>query len=77
MTDETRSGVDPIADRLIYASFPQGLRTAMRTAAKRFGWTPDDWRLQTNMIQDAMVGGWYSAEEIATAYATAPLREAA
>jgi hypothetical protein len=77
MVDKTCPDVDPIADRLIYASFPQALRAAMRTAAKRFSWTHEDWRLQTNMIQDAMLGGGYSAKAIATAYATAPLQEAA
>jgi hypothetical protein len=71
MTTETT-----IADRLIYASFPQALREAMRRSAKRFGWTHDDWRLQTNLIQEARMGGWYSAEELARAYRDAPVREA-
>lgn len=63
---------DPSADRLIYASFPQCLRNAMKIAAKRFSWTPEDWRMQTLMLQDAMLAGWYSPEEIADAYAKPP-----
>ena len=68
---------DPIADRLIYASFSQPLRESMRIAAKRFSWGPEDWRLQTVMIQDAMLGGWYDADEIAAAYRDAPARQEA
>jgi len=66
MTTETT-----IADRLIYASFPQPLREAMRIAAKRFNWTHDDWRLQTNMIQEALLAGRVTADGLATAYAAA------
>ena len=62
-------------DRLTYAGFPQALRDAMKIAAQRFEWTRDDWRMQTNMIQDVIADGWYSADEIAKAYAAAPPRE--
>lgn len=58
--------------REIFASFPQCLRDAMKIAAQRFGWTPEDWRMQTLMLHDAMLAGRYSPEEIAAAYAKPP-----
>jgi len=68
---------DPSADRLIYATFPPSLREAMKVAAQRFEWTREDWQMQTTMIQKAMIDGWYTADKIAAAYATAPPRNEA
>nr|MDQ5908961.1 hypothetical protein [Pseudomonadota bacterium] len=45
---------DPADDRLTYAAFPPGLKSAMKTAAARNGWTREDWAMQTALLQAAM-----------------------
>ena len=63
------------ADRLTYAAFPPGLKSAMKTAAARNGWTREDWVAHTAMIQKAMLAGQYSPNELAAAYAAPPPME--
>ena len=68
----TVTPVDPSADRLTYATFPPGLKSAMKTAATRNGWTREDWAMQTALLQAAMLAGQYSHHELAAAYAAPP-----
>lgn len=67
MTDKT-----VISDRLTYAAFPPGLKSAMKLAATRNGWTREDWALQTAMLAAAMLAGSYSHHELSAAYAAPP-----
>ena len=60
------------SDRLTYATFPPGLKAAMKTAATRNGWTREDWAMQTALLQAAMLAGQYSHHELAAAYAAPP-----
>lgn len=68
----TVTPVDPSADRLTYATFPPGLKSAMKLAATRNGWTREDWAMQTALLQAAMLAGQYSHHELAAAYAAPP-----
>lgn len=56
-----------IDDRITYASFPASLKTAMKAAANRNGWCRESWRLQTAMIQEAMLSG-YDVDTLAAGY---------
>ncbi len=44
-------------DRQTYAAFPTTLKAAMKAAASGSGWGRDDWRLQTQCCQDALLRG--------------------
>ena len=55
------------SDRITYASFPASLKTAMKAAANRNGWCRESWRLQTAMIQEAMLSG-YDVDTLAAGY---------
>lgn len=59
------------ADRLIYASFPALLKTAMKTAAHRYAWCRETWRLQTGLIQDALLRG-IDSDDLAERYQNPP-----
>lgn len=64
---------DPAAvSRLLFVQFPPGLQHGMRLAGTRNGWTPEDWTLQVQLVQDAMRAGRYGAEPLAAAYAEPP-----
>lgn len=65
---------DPAAvARRLFVQFPPGLQHAMRLAGTRNGWTPEDWNLQVELVQDAMRAGRYGADTLAAAYAEPPL----
>ncbi len=63
---------DPSADRLTYASFPQGLREGMKAAAKRWAWDRETWRYQTGLIQETLLSGRFDANELSVAYLNPP-----
>lgn len=63
MTTETS-----ISDRITYASFPAHLKAAMKIAARNYGWDRATWAMQTQMIQDAMLSGRDTDDNIAARY---------
>lgn len=71
----THAPVDPAAVRLIYATFPPGLKAAMKLAATRNGWDRETWALQTDLIQTSLLAGSTSETAIIAGY-TQPPREA-
>jgi hypothetical protein len=63
---------DPSADRVLYAYFPDALKFALRTAAKRNGWDRETWRYQTNLIQEARLAGWADDDALIAGYSNPP-----
>ena len=53
--------------RLLFAAFPPGLKSAMKTAATRNAWCAETWPLQIALIQVALAAG-YDPVTLATAY---------
>ena len=70
--DPTRPTAEMNSDRLLYAGFPPALKVAMKSAAARYGWNREDWRLQTTLIADAIREGRASAHALAPYYYAAP-----
>lgn len=57
--------------QFVYATFPDTLKTAMKIAAKRWGWDRETWAMQTAMLQDSMRRGC-TVDELADAYRNPP-----
>ena len=72
VAESVRQPDAPDLDRLLYATFPPGLKAALRTAAARHGWDRATWRSQTQLIHDALRSGRQTAEALATAYHLPP-----
>lgn len=58
--------------RLLFASFPDRLRVAMKTAATRNTWCADTWPLQIELINDALASGRQTDTELTAAYSEVP-----
>jgi hypothetical protein len=59
----------PESARSVFATFAPGLQRAMRGAATRNGWAPDDWPVQVDMVWEALRVGRCSESELTEGYA--------
>ena len=55
----------------MYRAFPTPLQSALKTAAQRNDWQPEDWSLQVGLVFDALSGGM-TAEALTRAYSGKP-----